>query len=198
MMSRHVTGPRAREKGDHRRDFAGVAWSTEWDAGASLMMGEEVRASSDGIGILPSRKPWVSTMADASASPRVIAVGFGVAQNLTTFPISSPPTNELRVQRPTVLTGGRDPCPPPVLLLGSVHAARGAAASRAGAVSGAARAAVLEEESDHVLRKIRSNLRGSLLTSTGPVIATVAALAAGCTSEGCGDAAWALTCRTAG
>ena len=95
------------------------------------MMGEEVRASSDGIGILPSRKPWVSTMADAAASPRVIAVGFGVAQNLTTFPISSPPTNELRVQRPTVLTGGRDPCPPPVLLLvcgvllGSVHAARG-------------------------------------------------------------------------
>ena len=48
MMSRHVTGPRAREKGDHRRDFAGVARSTEWDAGASLMMGEEVRASSGG------------------------------------------------------------------------------------------------------------------------------------------------------
>ena len=48
MTSRHVTGLWAREKGDHRRDFAGVARSTEWDAGASLMTGEEVRVLSDG------------------------------------------------------------------------------------------------------------------------------------------------------
>lgn len=48
MTPPYVTGLRAREKCDHRRDFAGVARSTEWDAGASLMMGEEVRASSDG------------------------------------------------------------------------------------------------------------------------------------------------------
>jgi hypothetical protein len=108
-------------------------------------------------------------MADASANARAIAVGFGRRSERDPFLISlrfAPPANELRAQRPGVLTSEARG-PPPVLLLvcgvlGFVHAAPGQRPPEA-VPSVAARAADWRRSLTTSPREIRSNLRGILL-----------------------------------
>jgi hypothetical protein len=101
-------------------------------------------------------------MADASANPRAIAVGFcRHPEREHASDLFAAPATELRGAAATVDPWGGTVHPPLRLLvcgvlLGFVHAAPGAAASRAGAVSVAACAGDWRRSLITALREIRS------------------------------------------